>query len=96
MQKFFKNKYYNNYLKNDLYYKFKFKDESWSSFSRLAERYLAPLTLMLLLLFKIIKEKLKSKIMKDSLKIIKKKNFNNFLFKLFILNKDRFIYNDEI
>jgi hypothetical protein len=75
MKKNFKKTDFDNYLKNDLYIKFNSKEESWRSFSRHAERYLAPSSPMLLKLFKIIKEKLKSKIKKNSLKIIKKEEF---------------------
>jgi hypothetical protein len=65
MQNSLKKTDFDNYFKIDRYYKFKFREESWSSFSRPAERYLAPSTPMLLDLFEIIKEKLKTDLKKD-------------------------------
>jgi hypothetical protein len=67
IKKSFKKKYYEYYLKIDFYSKFNYKEESCRSFSRPSERYLAPSTPILLLLFKIIKEKLKAKIKKKNL-----------------------------
>ena len=84
MQKSFKKIDFYNYLSIDLYSKFNFKEESWSSFSRPKERYLTPWSSMLLLLFKIFKEKLKAKIKKESLIIIKKKNLHSFSLKSLI------------
>jgi hypothetical protein len=51
MQNSLKKTDFDNYFKIDRYSKFNSKEESWSSFSRPAERYLAPSTPMLLLPF---------------------------------------------